>query len=55
MGIGFDQISENGPDQNRSDRPVEEEKQKKRKNLQKKCQEKTIFFSHKSEVLCIVG
>ena len=36
MGIGFGQISENGPDPNRSGRPVEEDKKKKRKNLQKK-------------------
>ena len=35
MGIGFGQISENGPDPNRSGRPVEEDKQKKKLNLQK--------------------
>ena len=27
MGIGFGQISENGPDPNRSDQPVEEEEE----------------------------
>ena len=40
MGIGFDQISENGPDPNRSDRPVEEEKQKKRKKSTKEMSKK---------------
>ena len=44
MGIGFDQISENGPDPNRSDRPVEEEKQKKRKKSTKEMSRKNYFF-----------